>query len=151
MGYSDGAKEILEAYHRKIGGAPEPLAKSSKKKGRASTGATKRTASDAFADSPVPTTKRSNKTTRKSNGVAEEDPGKRILPQGTWDADVLRVISVIEEAGTVVIDGSGREKEQKELIGLLEWKDGPPKTQHKMKVLRQKVPQRLLDYYERHL
>lgn len=36
-------------------------------------------------------------------------------------------------------------------MGLLQWKDGPPKTQHKMKVLRQKVPQKLLDYYEQHL
>ncbi|KAK4539904.1 hypothetical protein LTR36_009946 [Oleoguttula mirabilis] len=156
-----GAKEILKAYHKKIGGEPvyeAPPAKSSgKKKGdRASTGGGKRKASDAFAaDSPAPTAV-SKKKGRRSNGVAagaDDEPGKRVLPQGTWDTDVLRVTSIIEESVPVSGDtkGRGREKESKELIGLLEWRDSAAKTQHKMKVLRQKVPQRLLDYYEQHL
>ncbi|KAK4901581.1 hypothetical protein LTR27_001353 [Elasticomyces elasticus] len=143
----DGAKEILRLYHKKIGGPPQP--KSTKK------GKGKRGASDAFAaDSPAPTS--SKKKGRKSNGAAateseEPAPKTRELPVGSWDDHVLRVTSIIEEVAPVKGTGKGT-KETKELIGLLEWKDKEvSKTSHKMKVLRQKVPQRLLDYYELHL
>lgn len=83
----------------------------------------------------------------------EEEPvaAKRDLLMGSWDDYVLRVTSIIEESVPIKVDSRGREKEEKELIGLLEWKDKGAKTQHKMKVLRKKVPQRLLDYYEQHL
>ncbi|KAK5679821.1 hypothetical protein LTS10_007769 [Elasticomyces elasticus] len=143
----DGAKEILRLYHKKIGGPPEPK---SIKKGKG-----KRGASDAFAaDSPAPTS--SKKKGRKSNGAAateSEEPAQktRELPVGSWDDHVLRVTSIIEEVAPVKGTGKGT-KETKQLIGLLEWKDKEvSKTSHKMKVLRQKVPQRLLDYYELHL
>ncbi|KAK5131236.1 hypothetical protein LTR08_001205 [Meristemomyces frigidus] len=147
----DGAKEIVKAYHKKIGGEPvyEPPARSQRKKGRASGGG-KRSASSAFAaDSPVPTSNK--KKGRKSNGVVDEPTPKRVLPPGSWDNDVLRVTSVVEETVPIKVDNKGREKDERELMGLLEWKDGMGKTQHKMKVLRQKAPQRLLDYYEQHL
>ncbi|KAI7369600.1 hypothetical protein KC328_g17934, partial [Hortaea werneckii] len=127
-----------------------------------------RSASEAFAaDSPAPASSSSKKRDKgrpsKTNGTVDDDTtetAKRALPPGTWDNDVLRVTSIIEESvpsTSTTSSSSARNKsaaagkESKELIGLLEWKDGGAKTQHKMKVLRQKVPQRLLDYYEQHL
>ncbi|TKA26828.1 hypothetical protein B0A50_04274 [Salinomyces thailandicus] len=137
----EGAVDVLKAYHKKIGGAPEPLPKSNKKGSKG-----KRSASAAF-DSPAPASSTKKKGGRKSNGAQDEEVGKRNLPLGSWDNDVRRVTSIIEET----VEGAKAGRDEKELIGLLEWKDGAPKTQHKMKVLRQKVPQRLLDYYEQHL
>ncbi|KAK5108427.1 hypothetical protein LTR62_008314 [Meristemomyces frigidus] len=135
----DAAPDILAAYHKKIGGAPEPRSKSAKK------GKGKRTASQAL-ESPAPA---STKRGRKSNGVeAAATESKRTLPLGSWDDDVLVVSSIVEEESE---SKTGSAKQKKQLIGLLEWKKPGPKTQHKMKVLRQKVPQRLLDYYEQHL
>ncbi|KAK3073437.1 hypothetical protein LTR53_005015 [Teratosphaeriaceae sp. CCFEE 6253] len=143
----DGAKDILKTYHAKIGGPPESPARSAKKGGKG-----KRTASEAFKDSPAPASS-SKKKGRKSNGTAEvpADPPTRIMPLGSWDDHVLRVTSIVEEIIPSAKGAKGGEKEKKELTGLLDWNDGGPKTQHKMKVLRQKVPQRLLDYYEQHL
>ena len=141
---SEGAQDVLNAYHKKIGGPPEPPARASSKKGPKS----KRNASEAL-DSPAPAAGR--KRGRKSNGVAEETEEKRQLPVGSWDDHVLCVASVVEEAIDVKGPRAGVTSEKKELLGLLQWKDNGPKTQHKMKVLRQKAPQRLLDYYEQHL
>ncbi|KAI6879285.1 hypothetical protein KC359_g503 [Hortaea werneckii] len=170
----EGAKDILQTYLKKIGGTPEPPAPKTKRGGSSArkSGGGKRSASEAFAaDSPAPDSSSSKKRGKgrpsKTNGTAVDDntteTGKRALPPGTWDNDVLRVTSIIEESvpSTSTTTSSARSKsaaaaaaagkESKELIGLLEWKDGGAKTQHKMKVLRQKVPQRLLDYYEQHL
>jgi chromobox protein 1 len=143
MWCSDGAKDVLAAYHKKIGGVPEPPAKGSSKKTKG-----KRTAFEAV-DSPTvnpSAKKRGRKSVDETNGT----DARRELPPGSWDDHVLMVSSIVEEA--VPIKGrTGVVNEKKELIGLLQWKDEGPKTQHKMKVLRQKVPQRLLDYYEQHL
>ncbi|RMY15921.1 hypothetical protein D0868_00626 [Hortaea werneckii] len=169
---SEGAKDILQTYLKKIGGTPEPPAPKSKRGGstrKSGGGGGKRSASEAFAtDSPAPASsskKRGNASSSKgrpskTNGTVDEhtETTKRALPPGTWDNDVLRVTSIIEESAPSTTSSlarnksaAGNGKETKELIGLLEWKDGGAKTQHKMKVLRQKVPQRLLDYYEQHL
>ncbi|KAI7181210.1 hypothetical protein D0869_14833 [Hortaea werneckii] len=168
----EGAKDILQTYLKKIGGTPEPPAPKSKRGGstrKSGGGGGKRSASEAFAtDSPAPASsskKRGNASSSKgrpskTNGTVDEhtETTKRALPPGTWDNDVLRVTSIIEESAPSTTSSlarnksaAGNGKETKELIGLLEWKDGGAKTQHKMKVLRQKVPQRLLDYYEQHL
>ncbi|KAI7248251.1 hypothetical protein KC343_g1120 [Hortaea werneckii] len=163
----EGAKDILQTYLKKIGGTPEPPAPKIKRgDSTRKSGGGKRSASEAFAtDSPAPASsskKRGSKgkATSKTNGTADDaaETAKRALPPGTWDNDVLRVTSIIEEsvpsttsATSLARNKSAAGKESKELIGLLEWKDGGAKTQHKMKVLRQKVPQRLLDYYEQHL
>ncbi|KAI7501232.1 hypothetical protein KC367_g3024 [Hortaea werneckii] len=171
----EGAKEILQTYLKKIGGTPEPPAPKTKRGGSSArkSGGGKRSASEAFAaDSPAPASSSSKKRDKgrpsKANGTVDDNTtemAKRALPPGTWDNDVLRVTSIIEESvpstSTTSSSSSARNKsaaaaaaagkESKELIGLLEWKDGGAKTQHKMKVLRQKVPQRLLDYYEQHL
>ncbi|RMY43591.1 hypothetical protein D0863_16311 [Hortaea werneckii] len=164
----EGAKDILQTYLKKIGGTPEPPAPKSKRGGgstRKSGGGGKRSASEAFAaDSPAPASSSKERGSKgrpsKTNGTVDDnstETARRALPPGTWDNDVLRVTSIIEESvPSTTTSSSARNKaaagkESKELIGLLEWKDGGAKTQHKMKVLRQKVPQRLLDYYEQHL
>ncbi|KAI7523173.1 hypothetical protein KC331_g18827 [Hortaea werneckii] len=168
----EGAKDILQTYLKKIGGTPEPPSPKTKRGGSTrKSGGGKRSASEAFAtDSPAPASsskKRGASSSKgrpsKANGTVDDttETTKRALPPGTWDNDVLRVTSIIEESAPSSTTTSssarnksaaaGNGKESKELIGLLEWKDGGAKTQHKMKVLRQKVPQRLLDYYEQHL
>ncbi|KAK4580066.1 hypothetical protein LTR86_000268 [Recurvomyces mirabilis] len=159
---------------------PQSSSKGSSKKSASAKAKGKRTASEALdaLDSPLPT---STKRGRKSNGLTsttsqqqqqqqqpqqqqhqqqqqqQQPPAeqKRTLPPGTWDDHVLAVSSIVEEETPMRAGGGGGGKagqqQKKELIGLLEWRDQGPKTQHKMKVLRQKVPQRLLDYYEQHL
>ncbi|KAK0278617.1 hypothetical protein LTR35_004316 [Friedmanniomyces endolithicus] len=144
----DGAQDILAAYHKKIGGAPDPpAAKSSYKKGK---GGGKRSASDAFDASPASQNKKKS-SDRKSNGASAVDAKARVMPLGSWDDLVLRVTSIVEEVALVKGSGGKKGEEERELVGLLEWKKEGQKTQHKMRTLRQKVPQRLLDYYEQHL
>jgi len=156
--HSENAKDILETYHKKIGGEPvfqDKPKSSSKKKGTAK--GAKRTASNAFPESPAPaSTGASKKRGRQSasNGISAEDhlvTNKRELPVGSWEEHITRVTSIVEEEVTEKVGKSGREKDRKELTGLLEWTNDGRKTQHKLKVLRQKCPQKLLDYYEQHL
>lgn len=121
----------------------EPAPTSSKKKG-AKGG--KRSASAAFAESPAAETstkKRGRKSVENSNGAPKFE-----LPDGSWQDHVLRVTSIIEEFEPAKsIKGA---KGASSLIGLLEWNNGQ-KTQHAMKTLRTKCPQKLIDYYEQHL
>lgn len=124
----------MQQYHKRIGGPPESPA--SKKKGKG-----KRSASSAFDSPAVEATGKKARGGRKSevNGT----PSKVELPAGSWETDVAKVTSIIEEDE---IKGKGG----KMLIALVEWVDGR-KTQHKMEVLRRKCPQKLLNYYEQHL
>ncbi|KAK1078026.1 hypothetical protein LTR48_008604, partial [Friedmanniomyces endolithicus] len=131
----DGAQDILAAYHKKLGGAPEPpAAKTSHKKGKGG----KRSASDAFDASPASHNKKKS-SDRKSNGASAVDAKARVMPLGSWDDLVLRVTSIVEEVAPVKGSGGKKGEEEKELVGLLEWKKGEQKkTQHKMRTLRQK-------------
>lgn len=126
----------MTAYHKSIGGPPE-----APKKG----GKGKRSASTAF-DSPVPDSSAKKTKGRQSDvGAANGTPAKKTLPAGTWENDVQRVTSILEEP-----EDPTQKNKSNVLIGLLEWIDGT-KTQHKMDALRRKCPQKLLDYYEQHL
>ncbi|KAK3678563.1 hypothetical protein LTR78_001861 [Recurvomyces mirabilis] len=154
------APDVLAAYHATVGGPPEPKPSKGSSKKPSTKAKGKRTASEALdaLDSPLPTSTStsSQKRGRKSNGLtstSQQPPAeqKRTLPPGTWDDHVLAVSSIVEEETPMRVGGGKAGPQKKELIGLLEWRDQGPKTQHKMKVLRQKVPQRLLDYYEQHL
>lgn len=136
----EGAKDLLEAYHRKIGGTPEPPKKG--KPGKKSLG---KRASSAMEESPAPTSSKKGRSRKSETNGAEWTP-----PLGLWEDHVTRVTAIIEgdevdEDGTI-----DKSKGVQTLEGLLEWNNGR-KTQHKMPVLRQKCPQRLLDYYEGHL
>ncbi len=136
--FSDNAMDIVDKYHKSIGGAPQPT---SKKGGKG-----KRSASSAFKDSPAVESK---KRGRKSAGDAERPrafPGFT-PPEGEWDSHVKKVTSIIEEQD---MKPNGNGKGSKTLYGLLEWNKGQ-KTSHPLSSLRTKCPQALLDYYEKHL
>ncbi|EME88393.1 uncharacterized protein MYCFIDRAFT_181237 [Pseudocercospora fijiensis CIRAD86] len=137
----EGAKEFLSAYHRAIGGTPEPPAKG-KKPTKASLG--KRNSTQADLDSPAPSSSKKGRG-RKSdaNGTSAVDT----FPVGSWEEHVSAVAAIVESEEVGLTKGK---KDVQSLEGLLEWNDGR-KTQHKMALLRQKCPQRLLDYYESHL
>lgn len=130
--------DLVNAYHDEIGGAPIQGPASSKKKGGA-----KRSASTANLDSPAVKPSASKKRGRQSdtNGLMSTAN----LPSGTWDNDVLRVHTVLEETPDPTTKSKG-----KVLLGLIEWNKGG-KTQHPLATLRRKCPQRMLDYYEQHL
>jgi len=147
----EGSKDLLNAYHAEIGGTPQPQTGKKKKGSRVSSRGTKRRASEAAADTPTKKKSRGSKSGGTANGITDDMgvPTKRELPIGSWEEHVLRVTSVLEETNPATSGRGG--KEQKELVGLLEWKKAGPMTQHKLKVLRQKAPQKLLDYLLGHL
>lgn len=134
---------MLEAYHRRIGGTPEPPAKG-KKPSKASLG--KRSASGAGLDSPAPTSAKKGRGRKSDMNGSEEWAPPEI---GLWEDHITRVSAIVEGENTDGIIRKGAKATQT-LEGLLEWNNGK-KTQHTMAVLRQKCPQRLLDYYESHL
>jgi chromobox protein 1 len=70
------------------------------------------------------------------------------LPLGTWEEDVT-VNAIVQKA---VAGATGKSEDVTgTLQGLVIWSSNGRKTEHDMEVLRQKCPQRLLDYYEAHL
>lgn len=131
----ENAREILKAYHRSIGGTPQPP---SKGKGKA-----KRSLS-AAADSPVGK-KRGRKSETNGTAVVKEEK----LPIGSWES-LCTVAAIIEEHELPDASSTKKQADNKSLVGMLQWNDGR-KTQHPMGTLRTKCPQRVLDYYESHL
>ena len=151
--YRENAIDILEEYHNKIGGPPvyEPAPK---KKGPKSG---KRSASAAFAtESPAvepSAKKRGRKSINDANAAPNGTPQAKKLPEGSWENQGQRVGSILEETDPEKvgkIKGKGKTAGGPVLLGLLEWNDRA-KTQHPLSVLRNKCPQKLLDYYEQHL
>ena len=128
--HSENAVDILKEYHASIGGTPKPDAP--KKKG------------------PEPGSKCSSaaaKNKRKSGGVGiangtpvTDAKGKK-LPEGSWE-NLVTVSNISEEEEAAAKDL---------LVVLLVWGEDGRKTQHPLGTARYKCPQRLLDYYERHL
>jgi len=134
-----GAKDLLIEYHQKIGGRPKltDLSASSRKRKQSGT----------------PTAKQSGAKGRKKtkNGDDESTPTvkKQIKeekewapPAGLWEEAVISVESV-EQA---VDPKSG----DTQLIAYVVWND-ERKTQHPVKLLYRKCPQKMLQFYERHL
>ncbi|KAH7119699.1 hypothetical protein B0J11DRAFT_66712 [Dendryphion nanum] len=132
----DTAKAILRAYWKSIGGrpqygksAPSPgptAAKGKKRKGRKSGAAT--VEDDDVDTPPVNTAKR----------VKQE----WMPPPGSWENDV-DLVETVEES----IDPKTGNMER---FGYLLWTNGK-KTQHPLKHLYSKCPQKMLQYYEQHL
>lgn len=143
---SEDAQEVLQAYHDKIGEVPPPTKpKASAKKEKKG----KRSASGAFDnESPAP----SKKGKSVANGKPEPERESVKLPEGSWESDVLRVSSILQEEYPIEQRPKGRAGKQSttDLTGLLEWNNGK-RSQHPLKTLRTKCPQKLLDYYEQHL
>lgn len=133
----ENAMEAVEAYHLAIGGTPVAEGKG-KGKGKG-----KRPASTGV-DSPAGGKKRARKS--DTNGTTEKD---KELPLGSWE-EHCTVAAIIEEAEMPDTGSTKKQKDDKSLVGMLQWNNGR-KTQHAMKTLRLKCPQRVLDYYENHL
>ncbi|KAK6441530.1 hypothetical protein LTR95_002229 [Oleoguttula sp. CCFEE 5521] len=127
----------LSEYHDRIGGPPPKAAAACARKSLT----TKRSAS--ALDSPAPATKKSRTSTGATNGTPSSS---KDLPKGSWEDNITRIISIIEESETTKSRAGGG----KVLMAYADWKDNV-KRKHKLSTLRGKAPQHLLTYYERHL
>jgi chromobox protein 1 len=119
---------MLQSYYDSLGGRPTANGNSNskKRKGRKS----------AAGDSPAPPVATSSKRARKER---EWSP-----PPGSWENDV-DYIETVEQSETI-------EKETGEptKYAYLTWNNGK-KTQHPLRYVYQKCPQKMLLYYESHL
>ncbi|XWW98165.1 hypothetical protein V2A60_006162 [Cordyceps javanica] len=140
----ESANEVLEEYFDKIGGRDSifqqtAAAASGKKRGRKPSmpGVGGGVGGGASAD-PTPT-----KRSRKSNGThpaASTPPASNkpwSPPAGSWE-DAIESIDACHD------EGLG------ELMVYLGWKNGK-KTRHKTSVIYAKCPQKMLQFYERHI
>ncbi|KAG8631361.1 hypothetical protein KVT40_000501 [Elsinoe batatas] len=127
----EGAADILEAYHTKIGGEPT-------KKGRGPAKGTKRKAESTTA-SPAPT-----KRSRKSGSAVNGKEWK--APDGSWEKQVNAIETISEEPFK---DAKSRKRNDK-LNVFLVFNDGH-KASYSIDTVRQKCPQKLLDYFVSHL
>lgn len=128
----ESASEILEEYLRSIGGRDSIFeetekAARGKKRGRASTGTTT-------------ATKRSRKNGAAAHPADSTPPAsskKWSPPAGSWE-DEIESIDACED------EGNGK------LVVYLIWKNGR-KTKHETSVIYKKCPQKMLQFYERHV
>lgn len=157
----EGAKEVLEAYWKSIGGKPVPDEPKSvtKKRGRQSTGGKK---PDQAKRPKMSKTSSGKGRGRKSGGVSEPEQDGSPVPlmgytdegdddwkappakDGAWDPLVQAVDTVTRENA----DG--------ELWGYLIWnaknEDGRfYRSKAKLPVIYRACPQRMLHFYEKHL
>lgn len=123
---SEGAGEVLQEYWDSIGGRPEVGGKGGKKRGRKSTVSNL----DSAASTPVSTTKRAKKE-------VEWSP-----PAGSWETEVAYVETVTETP-----DHKTGEHQR---FAYLVWYN-QKKSQHPLRQVYQKCPQKMLEYYESHL
>ncbi|KAI4620400.1 uncharacterized protein J4E84_010027 [Alternaria hordeiaustralica] len=125
----EGAIDVLNEYFKKIGGRPEP--KGQKRKGRPSTAGIK-----SESGTPSSSTKRA-KADKPEKKVAEWSP-----PPGSWEHDVDHIDTVEQTKDP--------KTGQLEKFAYLVWTN-KQKTQHPLKHVYQKCPQKMLEYYESHL
>ncbi|KAF4553004.1 Chromo domain-containing protein [Elsinoe fawcettii] len=124
----EGAADILDAYHVKIGGEP-------KKGGRGPAKGAKRKAESTTA-SPAPA-----KRGRKSvNGKSDWQP-----PAGSWEKEVNAIETISEDP---IKDHKGKKNDK--LNVFLVFNDGH-KAAYGIDTVRAKCPQKLLDYFVSHL
>ncbi|GJC96636.1 Chromo domain-containing protein [Colletotrichum higginsianum IMI 349063] len=133
----EGASEILEEYLRKLGGREalfeeKSKAKSTKKRGRPS----------GASSTPSATGKRSRHNGHPSESTppasAREAKSKAwTLPSGSWEEEVESIDACEdEESGSLII--------------YLNWRNGQ-KTKHSKEVVYKRCPQKMLQFYERHI
>ena len=142
--YSENAVDILKEYHASIGGPPQASAPAKKKGPKPGS---KRSSAAANLDSPEISTKKSKRKSDFSNGTPAATTDKK-LPEGSWEG-LVTVSSILEE-NAADVKGS-KHKSGSVLMALLVWDEDGKKTQHPLHTARYKCPQKLLDYYERHL
>ncbi|ROT36617.1 hypothetical protein SODALDRAFT_345920 [Sodiomyces alkalinus F11] len=130
----DGAPDIVAEYYRQIGSRELLLeqaqeARKNRKRGRASTGAT-----------PSSSSKRARKNGKHpadSTPPASAKANAWKPPSGSWE-DEVETIDACEDEQT------GK------LIVYLNWKNGQ-KTKHGTDVIYKRCPQKMLQFYERHI
>ncbi|GKT46533.1 chromo domain-containing protein 2 [Colletotrichum spaethianum] len=133
----DGASEILEEYLRKLGGREalfeeKSKAKSTKKRGRPS----------GSSSTPPATSKKSKRNGHPAESTppasAKEAKSKAwTLPSGSWEEEVESIDACEdEESGSLII--------------YLNWRNGQ-KTKHSKEVVYKRCPQKMLQFYERHI
>jgi chromobox protein 1 len=121
------ATDVLKEYFEDIGGRPEK--KGVKRKGRAST-------AKSETGTPASSTKRTK--------AAKEEPVEKawIPPPGSWEHDVSH-IDTVEQS---VDPKTGKDAKYAYIV----W-NNQRKTQHPLKHIYAKCPQKMLAYYESHL
>ncbi|KAF2998528.1 hypothetical protein E8E13_004762 [Curvularia kusanoi] len=122
------AADVLKEYYEDIGGRPEKPEKGTKRKGRAST-----------VKSETGTPASSSKRTKTKEEPAEKPWSP---PPGSWEHDVSH-IDTVEQS---VDPKTGKEAKYAYLV----WNNGR-KSQHPLRHVYTKCPQKMLQYYESHL
>jgi len=121
------AADVLKEYFEDIGGRPEKPEKGTKRKGRAST---------AKSETGTPASTKRTKT--------KEEPVEKAWspPPGSWEHDVSHIDTVEQN----VDPKTGKDTR----FAYLVW-NNQKKTQHPLKHIYTKCPQKMLQYYESHL
>lgn len=123
------AADVLKEYFEDIGGRPEKPDKGTKRKARAST-------AKSETGTPAATSKR---TKTRDEPAAEKAWSP---PPGSWEHDVSHIDTV--EQG--IDPKTGKEAK----FAYIVW-NNQKKTQHPLKHIYTKCPQKMLQYYESHL
>lgn len=132
-----GATDILNAYHKKVGGKPpKPATPAAKARGR---GKRKSTAPEQSPD--VESSTRGKK--RKLNGA--QKPDEPPFPTGSWE-DEVEIVSAIEEK-LVTVKG----KDEPQLRIFITWNHGSRNTEHPASLIREKCPQKVSNLHHHYI
>ncbi|RYP75827.1 hypothetical protein DL771_002091 [Monosporascus sp. 5C6A] len=127
----ENASEVLEEYLRSVGGEQKIIeeaktAMKTKKRGRPSSSAT-----------PANSTKKRRNGSHPASSTPPASGRPWKPPVGSWEEEIESIDACHDE-------NTGK------LIVYLTWKNGQ-KTQHDTKVIYQRCPQKMLQFYERHV
>ncbi|KAK2058985.1 chromo domain-containing protein [Colletotrichum caudatum] len=133
----EGASEILEEYLQKLGGREALFEEKSKAKTTK-----KRSRPSGSSTTPPASTKKSKRNGHPAESTpsasAKEAKSKAwTLPSGSWEEEVESIDACEdEESGSLII--------------YLNWRNGQ-KTKHSKDVVYKRCPQKMLQFYERHI
>ncbi|EPS33934.1 hypothetical protein PDE_08896 [Penicillium oxalicum 114-2] len=143
-----GAKQILDAYYKKIGGRPRKNA--AKPVAKAGPGRKRKSTSDAKEPSASTEPTESKRARRKSSAPATEDSN----PEGgleaeendfSWTPKGKDWGSQLDRVDTII-----RDQESKSLFAFLLWKNGR-RSRVALETCYEKCPRQMLQFYENHL
>lgn len=121
------AADVLKEYFEDIGGRPEKPEKGTKRKGRAST---------VKSETGTPA------STKRTKTKAEPAEKAWSPPPGSWEHEVSHIDTVEQN----IDPKTGKDARYAYLV----W-NNQKKTQHPLKHIYTKCPQKMLQYYESHL
>ncbi|KAI5919648.1 heterochromatin protein one [Camillea tinctor] len=139
----ENAAEVLGEYLASVGGRDKIIEASktalkTKKRGRPATGGGGGgSATGSTADTPTNGTKRRRNGSHPASASPPANTRAWKPPVGSWEDEVDSIEACHDEK-------TGK------LLVYLTWKNGK-KTQHETKVIYQRCPQKMLQYYERHV